>query len=93
MKIEIVIPEEFMGEVIGNFNSRRGRIEEMRQRGNARIIRGFVPIATMFGYATDLRSLTQGRGVYTMEFSHYEEVPKNIADEIIIKASGKGARR
>ncbi|MFH1824424.1 MAG: elongation factor G [Candidatus Firestonebacteria bacterium] len=92
MDIEIVMPEEFMGEVIGNFNSRRGKMENMSQRGNARVVRGFVPIASMFGYATDVRSLTQGRGIYTMEFSHYEEVPKNVSDEIIIKTSGRDKR-
>jgi elongation factor G len=89
MDIEIIVPEDYMGEVIGNLNSRRGRIENMTQRGNARVIRGFVPIANMFGYATDLRSLTQGRGNYTMQFSHYEETPRNIAEEIIAKAAGK----
>ncbi|MFH1073697.1 MAG: elongation factor G [Candidatus Firestonebacteria bacterium] len=89
MDIEVVIPENYLGEVIGNLNSRRGRIENMTQRGNARAIRGFVPIANMFGYATDLRSLTQGRGNYTMQFSHYEEMPKAMADDIIAKASGK----
>ena len=89
MDIEVTIPEEYMGEVIGNLNSRRGRIENMTQRGNARAIRGFVPIANMFGYATDLRSLTQGRGNFTMQFAHYEELPKNMAEEIIAKANGK----
>ena len=89
MDIEVVIPENYLGEVIGNLNSRRGRIENMTQRGNARAIRGFVPIANMFGYATDLRSLTQGRGNYTMQFAHYEEMPKAMADDIIAKASGK----
>jgi elongation factor G len=93
MDIEVTIPEEYMGEVIGNFNSRRGRIENMTQRGNARAIRGFVPIASMFGYATDLRSLTQGRGNFSMQFSHYEETPKNIAEEVITKAAGKPVRR
>jgi len=93
MDIEVVIPENYLGEVIGNLNSRRGRIENMTQRGNARAIRGFVPIANMFGYATDLRSLTQGRGNYTMQFAHYEEMPKAMADDIIAKASGKTAAK
>ncbi len=93
MDIEVTIPEEYMGEVIGNLNSRRGRIENMTQRGNARAIRGFVPIANMFGYATDLRSLTQGRGNYTMQFAHYEELPKSMAEEIIAKANGKAVAK
>ena len=93
MDIEVTIPEEYMGEVIGNLNSRRGRIENMTQRGNARAIRGFVPIANMFGYATDLRSLTQGRGNFTMQFAHYEELPKSMAEEIIAKANGKAVAK
>lgn len=88
MKVEVVMPEEYMGDVMGDMNSRRGRIEGMEARGNGQVIRGFVPLSEMFGYATDLRSKTQGRGVYTMHFSHYEEVPKNIAEEIIIKRQG-----
>ncbi|MCR4430492.1 MAG: elongation factor G [Tepidanaerobacteraceae bacterium] len=83
MKVEIVVPEEYMGDVIGDVNSRRGHIEGMEPRGGAQVIRGFVPLAEMFGYATDLRSKTQGRGTYTMQFSHYAEVPKNIAETII----------
>ena len=93
MDIEVITPEEYMGEVIGNLSSRRGRIESMTQRGNARVIRGFVPIANMFGYATDLRSLTQGRGNSTMQLSHYEEVPKALAEEIIAKNAGKVAEK
>ncbi len=85
MKVEVVVPEEYMGDVIGNINSRRGQIEGMEPRGMAQVIRGFVPLSEMFGYATDLRSRTQGRGTYTMQFSHYDEVPKNIADSIINK--------
>lgn len=88
IKIEVVTPEEFMGDVLGNLNARRGHIEGLESRGNTQAIRGFVPLAEIFGYATDLRSLTQGRGTYSMEFSHYEEVPKTLADEIIIKARG-----
>lgn len=85
MKVEVVVPDEYMGDVMGDINSRRGRVESMDQRGNARVINACVPLAEMFGYATDLRSHTQGRGQYTMQFSHYEPVPKNIAEEIIAK--------
>ncbi len=83
MKVEAVVPEDYLGDVIGDINARRGQIEGMEPRGGAQVIRGFVPLSEMFGYATDLRSKTQGRGVYTMQFSHYTEVPKNIADKII----------
>ncbi len=88
MKIEVVVPEEFMGDTLGNLSSRRGRIEGLESRGNAQVIRGFAPLALMFGYATDLRSMTQGRGTYSMEFAHYEPVPASIAEEIISKARG-----
>lgn len=83
MKVEIVVPEEYMGDVIGDVNSRRGQIEGMEPRSGAQVINSFVPLSEMFGYATDLRSRTQGRGTYTMQFSHYEPVPKNIAKEIM----------
>ncbi|MBX5476391.1 MAG: elongation factor G [Clostridia bacterium] len=89
MKVEVVVPEEYMGEVIGDLNSRRGRIEGMEPRAGAQAIRAYVPLAEMFGYATDLRSKTQGRGTYTMEPSHYEEVPRNIAEEIINRGKSK----
>ncbi|NLT95317.1 MAG: elongation factor G [Clostridia bacterium] len=89
MKVEVVVPEEYMGDVMGDLNSRRGRIEGMEARGNSQVIRSFVPLSSMFGYATDLRSKTQGRGIYTMQFDHYEEVPKNISEEIIAKRQGK----
>ncbi|HBM75772.1 MAG TPA: elongation factor G, partial [Clostridiaceae bacterium] len=82
MKVEVFVPEEYMGDVIGDLNSRRGRIEGMEPRSGAEVIRAFVPLAEMFGYATSLRSRTQGRGNYSMEFHHYDEVPKNIADTI-----------
>ena len=82
MKVEVVVPEEFMGNIIGDLNSRRGQINGMTDRGNARVINAMVPLATMFGYATDLRSATEGRGVYSMEFDHYEVLPANIAAEI-----------
>ncbi|MDI3533703.1 MAG: elongation factor [Thermosediminibacterales bacterium] len=83
MKVEVVVPEEFMGDVMGDINSRRGRIEGIEPRAGAQVIRAYVPLAEMFGYATDLRSKTQGRGTYTMQFSHYEETPKNITEKII----------
>ena len=89
MKVEVVIPEEYMGTVNGDLNSRRGRIEETEMRPGTQIIRAFVPLSSMFGYATDLRSRTQGRATYTMHFAHYEEVPKQIADEIIARAQGR----
>lgn len=85
MKVEVTVPEEYMGDVIGDINSRRGRIEGMEARMGAQVIRGYVPLAEMFGYATDLRSRTQGRGVYSMEMSHFEEVPKNIAEKVLEK--------
>ncbi|HEY8363190.1 MAG TPA: elongation factor G [Tissierellaceae bacterium] len=85
MKVEVIVPEEYMGDVIGDINSRRGRIEGMEARSGAQVIRAFVPLAEMFGYATDLRSKTQGRGVYSMQFDHYEPVPSNIAEKIIGK--------
>ncbi len=88
MKVEVTVPEEYMGDVIGDISSRRGRIEGMEARGNAQIVRGFVPLSEMFGYSTDLRSATQGRGTYTMQFDHYEEVPKGIAEGIISKRQG-----
>jgi elongation factor G len=86
MKVEVVTPEEYFGDVMGDLNSRRGRIMGSSERGNAKVVDAHVPLAAMFGYATDLRSMTQGRASYTMEFDHYEEVPNNIAAEII---SGK----
>ncbi|MFW6409599.1 MAG: elongation factor G [Halanaerobiales bacterium] len=83
MKVEVVVPEEYMGEVISDLNGRRGKVEGMSSRANARVVTGYVPLAEMFGYATDLRSKTQGRATHTMQFSHYEEAPKNITKEII----------
>lgn len=88
MKVEVMVPEEYMGDVIGDLNSRRGRIEGMEARNGAQIISAFVPLSEMFGYATDLRSKTQGRGNYSMEVDHYEEVPKNIAEAIVAKNKG-----
>src|SRR5690625_2003434 len=89
MKVEIVIPEDYMGDIMGDVTSRRGRIEGMEERGNAQLVNAFVPLSEMFGYATALRSNTQGRGTYTMFFDHYEEVPKSISEEIIAKSSGE----
>ena len=83
MEVEVTTPEEFMGDVIGDLNRRRGRVQGMEARGNAQVIRALVPLAEMFGYATDLRSMTQGRATYIMKFSHYEEVPPNVAEQII----------
>jgi len=85
MKVEVVVPEQYMGDVIGNLSSRRGHIEELESHAGVQTIRGKVPLANMFGYATDLRSLTQGRGTFTMEFCEYRQVPPNIAEEIISK--------
>ncbi len=85
MKVEVVVTNEFMGDVIGDLNARRGHVTGMEERANARTIRALVPLATMFGYATDLRSATQGRGTYTMEFDHYAEVPQNLIETIIKK--------
>jgi len=88
MSVEVVTPEEFMGDVIGDLNRRRGRIEGMEPRGNTQVIRAFVPLAQMFGYATDLRSQTQGRATYTMQFDHYAEMPSSLAEEITEHRSG-----
>ena len=82
MKVEVIVPEEYMGDVIGDINSRRGRIDGMEDRAGAKVVTSFVPLSEMFGYATTLRSKTQGRGIYSMEFDHYEPVPKGIQDEI-----------
>ncbi|TMW70023.1 elongation factor G [Alteribacter natronophilus] len=89
MKVEVVVPEEYMGDIMGDVTSRRGRVEGMEARGNAQIVKAMVPLSEMFGYATSLRSNTQGRGQYTMHFDHYEEVPKSISEEIIKKQTGK----
>lgn len=88
MKVDVTVPETYMGDVVGDINSRRGRIDGMEARNGAQVIHSFVPLATMFGYATDLRSKTQGRGTYTMQVDHYEEVPKAIAEEIVEKNKG-----
>jgi elongation factor G len=88
MAVEVETPEEYMGDVMGNLSSRRGQIQGMGDRGNAKVINARVPLSEMFGYATDLRSGTQGRASYTMQFDSYEPVPKNVAEEIISKAGG-----
>ncbi len=87
MKVEVEVPEEFMGDVIGDISKRRGQVTGMGDRGGNKIVDAFVPLAEMFGYSTDLRSMTQGRATYSMEFDHYEEVPANVAKEIIEKRS------
>jgi elongation factor G len=86
MKVEVTTPEEFMGDVIGNLNSKRGQIDGIDERGTSRMIQSHVPLAEMFGYATELRSMTQGRATYSMEFSRYAEVPTNLANELIAKS-------
>jgi elongation factor G len=92
MSVEVVVPEEYMGDVIGDLNSRRGRIEGMELRGTTQIIKSMVPLAEMFGYATELRSRTQGRGSFTMHFGKYDEVPGGLAEEIVSKVQGKLTR-
>jgi elongation factor G len=88
MAVEVVCPEQNMGDVIGDLNSRRGRINGMNPRGNMQVVTAEVPLATMFGYSTDLRSKTQGRATYTMQFAKYEPVPRNIEEEIITRMRG-----
>ena len=88
MNVEVVTPEQYMGDVMGDLSSRRGKVQEMSERGNAKIIKAHVPLAGMFGYATDVRSLSQGRATYTMQFAHYDEVPRTLADDIITKYRG-----
>ena len=89
MAVEVVTPDEYMGDVMGDLSSRRGRIEGMSQRSDAQVIKSIVPLSEMFGYATILRSMTQGRAIYTMQFSHYDETPKSISEQIIEKVKGK----
>jgi elongation factor G len=89
MGVEVVTPEDYMGEVIGDLSARRGKIEGMEQRGTSQVIRAQVPLSDMFGYATDLRSRTQGRANYTMQFNSYQDVPESIAREIIARATGE----
>jgi elongation factor G len=89
MRVEVTIPEEYMGDIMGQITARRGRVEGMEARGNAQVVRAMIPLSEMFGYATALRSSTQGRGVFTMHFDHYEEVPKSFSEEIIKKNKGE----
>jgi elongation factor G len=89
MAVEVVTPEDFLGDVIGDLSRRRGKVQGQDQRGNALAVQAFVPLGEMFGYATELRSMTQGRANYTMQFEHYEEVPANIAEEIVEHRSGE----
>ena len=86
MRVEVTMPEQFMGDVIGDLNSRRGQVEGMDSRGTTQVVRAFVPLAEMFGYATELRSMTQGRASYSMELSHYAEVPATVAAELAAKS-------
>src|SRR6185437_14034045 len=89
MSVEVTTPEENMGDVIGDLNSRRGMIQSMEPRGNVNVVRALVPLSEMFGYVGDLRSKTQGRASYSMQFDSYAEVPQNVAKEIIAKATGE----
>ena len=89
MKVEVIVPEEYLGDTMGDLNSRRGKILGMHNRSGAQVIEALVPLAGMFGYATDLRSMTQGRGLFSMLFNSYEQVPKVVADEIIAKANAQ----
>jgi elongation factor G len=89
MQVEVVTPEDYMGDVIGDLSSRRGKVEGMEQRGNAQVVRAQVPLSEMFGYATDLRSRTQGRATYTMQFDSYQQVPESIATEIVARVRGE----
>jgi elongation factor G len=92
MRVEVTVPEEYMGDVIGDITSRRGHLQSMEARGGTQVINSRVPLAEMFGYATDLRSRTQGRGSYTMHLKGYEEVPAQQAEEIISRVQGKVVR-
>jgi elongation factor G len=93
MAVEVVCAEEYMGDIIGDLNSRRGRVQGMNMRGAGRVITAQVPLSEMFGYATDIRSKTQGRATYTMQFAHYEEVPKTISEQIIAKVKGETVKK
>ena len=87
--VEVVVPEEFMGDIIGDLNSRRGHIQSMDSRGGSQIINARVPLSEMFGYATDLRSSTQGRASYSMHFDRYEQAPPDISEEVVARIQGK----
>jgi len=88
MKVEVVVPSEYMGDVMGDLNSRRGRIKGMEERSGAQVINADVPLSEMFGYSTTLRSMTQGRATYTMQFSHYERVPSTLSEELMARKAG-----
>jgi elongation factor G len=88
MKVEVVTPEDYMGDVVGDLNRRRGKIMGMNDRGIAKVVDAEVPLSEMFGYSTSLRSMSQGRATYTMQFEQYDEVPKNIAEEIVASVKG-----
>ena len=88
MNVEVVTPEDYMGDVIGDLNSRRGQVSESEKRANAQVIKAMVPLANMFGYVNNLRSMSQGRASYSMEFDHYQQVPQQVAEEVREKLSG-----
>jgi elongation factor G len=89
MSVEVVTPEEYMGDVMGDLSARRGRVAGMEQRGNSQVVRAQVPLSEMFGYATDLRSRTQGRATYTMQFDSYQQTPASIQEEIVRRVRGE----
>jgi elongation factor G len=89
MEVEVIVPEEYMGDVIGDLNSRRGKITGILPRKDAQVVEAFAPLSEMFGYATSLRSVTQGRAIYTMQFDHYDVIPEQIADQIVENIAGK----
>ena len=89
MRVEVIVPDEYLGDVMGDLNSRRGKIEGMEQRKEAQVVNAFVPLSSMFGYVTDLRSLTQGRAVFHMDFANYKQVPASVESEILEKVHGK----
>jgi elongation factor G len=91
MKLEVITPDQNMGDVVGDLNRRRGQVEGMDSKNGAQVVKAKVPLSEMFGYVTQLRTITSGRASSTMEFSHYSEVPRNIAEEVIAKAKGKAA--
>ena len=88
MRVEVVTPDEYMGDIIGDLNSRRGQVNGMDQRGNARVISAMVPLATMFGYVNTLRSMSQGRAQFTMHFDHYADVPQQVSEEVRTRLAG-----
>jgi elongation factor G len=89
MKVEVVVPEEYMGDIMGDISGRRGRIVSMEARGGTQIVNARVPLSEMFGYATDLRSRTQGRATYTMHFERYEQAPQNVSEEVVARIQGR----